>query len=294
MISSVCFDTEHFASVSLYVSGSTLWFKVVVDVWFTVISISNLIDQWDQRDWRWVANRQTEGRKAKWPTNRGTKHQSITAKQSIIHHKCIVYSLEAESNGQIGETNGFDLALGSIDVPVLIGVLVDSDFRASARMLMYYIELCTSYDEAECISSRNGFLDGRCVWLGGKHLNLDEESSDSVEAQVTNKKRKAPQPKQSQRRAPRTSPSKRSHRGPRLSSKERIAAVLNFETVETVDERPFTFDNFDLRMTLALCALIVLMVLAAHRLIVRCRCRRRGHSEGDKTRDDDGDFTLLV
>ena len=159
---------------------------------------------------------------------------------------------------------------------------------------MYYIELCTSYDEAECISSRNGFLDGRCVWLGGKHLNLDEESSDSVEAQVTNKKRKAPQPKQSQRRAPRSSPSKRSHRGPRLSSKERIAAVLNFETVETVDERPFTFDNFDLRMTLALCALIVLMALAAHRLIVRCRCRRRWHSEGDKTRDDDGDYTLLV
>ena len=155
---------------------------------------------------------------------------------------------------------------------------------------LYYIQLCTSYSEAECISSRNGFLDGRCVWLGGRHEDEHEEEENR-----NSLSRRAPSPKD--RRAP-LSRSKRSRRGPRpmtLNSKqekERMAAVLNFESVQTVDARPFTMD---FRTSLALCALIVLMALAVHRLCRHCFDRMKTtHFDGGKTRDDDGDYTLLV
>ena len=160
----------------------------------------------------------------------------------------------------------------------------------------YYIELCTSYSEAECISSRNGFLDGRCVWLGGHRLD-DEETPEVLDRDLTatasspqTVSRRASQPRQ-QRVAPRPSRnkvSKRSHRGPRAAS-QRMAAVLNFETVEAVDERPFALD---LRTALALCALTVLMALAVHRVCCG-RCRLRTHSEGAKTREDDREYALL-
>lgn len=159
----------------------------------------------------------------------------------------------------------------------------------------YYIELCSSYSESECISSRNGFLDGRCVWLGGRHQEEDAQEDVASGSGASDRASPARQPRQ-QRAAPRSSRSnngKRSRRGPRPS--QRVAAVLNFETVETVDERPFTMslDHLDLRMAVALCALVVLTVLAAHR--VCRRCRRRTLSEGAKTREDEhGGYALLV
>lgn len=160
----------------------------------------------------------------------------------------------------------------------------------------YYIELCTSYSETECISSRNGFLDGRCVWLGGHRLD-DEETPDVVDRELSaaaaasaqTVSRRASQPRQ-QRAAPRPSRSKvskRSHRGPRAAS-QRMAAVLNFESVEAVDQRPFTLD---LRMALGFGALTALMALAVHRVCGQCR---RTHSEGAKTREHDhSEYALL-